>query len=104
MSVTIFGLRNVAHADAHISIAASYTVAVIDTAGPSNETTSNDTIQPAADVADDIIIADTNTTTDPPAVSATATIVSADAADENPAGDLYEDFDTTLVHAEKFDA
>ncbi|MBI3509370.1 MAG: peptidoglycan DD-metalloendopeptidase family protein [Bacteroidetes bacterium] len=82
----------------NISVANSFTVTLADTAGVSS--ISSDTAQPTAT---DLASVDTNVV-DPPAANTVTAVNTGEGIDETPASDLYDDFDTTIVHAEKFDA
>lgn len=82
------------------------TVVTSDTTEPASSVILlNDTTEPANPVVDAVLADSLGDETEPPTGNGTAIIRAPLESNEDiPAGELYEDFDTTIVHSEKFDA
>lgn len=88
-------------------VAADGSAIVSDTTEPaSSSTLLTDTIEPASTIAAEIVVTDTaGTETEPPSGNTVAVVrAPLEAVEDIPASELYDDFDTTLVHSDKFDA
>ena len=87
-------------------VTAEGTVVTSDTTEPATPVNLlTDTTEPANPVLEAVLTDSLGDETEPPTGNGVAVIrAPLESADEGPASELYDDFDTTIVHTEKFDA